>query len=172
MKLSIEQGKISAIDIAGKNIPLRKLIPVEEYKKLENAINNFLDYIDLEEFIFSNKIETKEYGEFDRETLNEYMLNLTNLQKKFLKNLVENKDKYVSIKVLFDTIKDEDEKKRSVRSQIIAGLESGLTKKARNRFNKENIFEKQKSEIDGKQTYRIKPKYLEPIEESLSYFTI
>jgi hypothetical protein len=172
MKLSIENGKISAVEVSGKNIPLRKLIPIEDYKKLENAINNFLDYIDLDEFIFLNKIETKEYGEFDRETLNEYMSNLTNMQKKFLKNLVENKDRYVNIKIIYDTIKDEDEKKGEFRSQIIAGLESGLTKKARNRFNKENIFEKQKSEIDGKQTYRIKPKYLKPIEESLSSFTI
>jgi hypothetical protein len=164
MRGIIEDGNVTAIELAGKEIPLRKPFPVEEYKKIEQAAKIFIEYVDIEKFIGGSHDSNENYGAFDDQTIVDYLKENTEIQDAFFKILARNNDKFINMKKLLAELRRETGRNDLI-SQSISGMAAGLTKKAKNWHGNEGIYEQQWSDIEGMNSYRILPKYLDAVKK-------
>lgn len=123
-----------------------------------------MEYVDLDKLSgLQQDEEERDYGEFDDQTMAKYLKQNTDVQDAFFKTLAKNGDKYVKMDDLLKEMRRETG--RNLVSQSISGMAAGLTKKARNWYRNESIYEQEWSDILGRNSYRILQKYLDMVKK-------
>jgi hypothetical protein len=151
--LSDDGKQVIGVEINGDNWYLSKPMPISSLEELTRHVK----YV-IEHFKFGSEREWT-----DEELLTFLKNELTDGQKIFFACLA-NTDGWVSIDVILNSYKAQLD--ANAYYLTMAGIQAALTRKCRE-LKKENFWEKKWVDNEGKNQYRIKPKYLNIVKRAL-----
>ena len=165
-KLILEGDDIVGFEMDGAEIHLKERIPVIQYDRLKPVLEatEKIDLVGTRTAIRPAE-EDGASAEWTDKNLAEFMEHMTEAQKAYLEVLAANGDEWM----LSPEIRERLKKKigKQLEGSALAGIRSGLTRKAKNWYECESIDESIWDNDEWKARLRIRPKYLARLRKLL-----
>jgi hypothetical protein len=144
-----DSGKAVSIEVAEGTKPLKLKEPLELEKvgpvlDLLKKLGNYIDW---------------QAAEVDK-NITDFVKDLTDNQRRYLEVLLNANGKQVSSETI--------QAKLKIKPLVIAGLRSGMTRKAKNWYGMEEIDENEWNHNEWQNYYRINPKYFAALKQLMS----
>jgi len=164
-KLLVDGDDILGFAIDGIEVRLKERIPIGQYEHLKPVLEAS-EKIDLTGSSKASKPEQSERNsEWTNENLQAFVQALTDTQRAYLEVLAANGEEWLFSSDLCERLKEKTGKQ--FRGTSIAGIRSGLSRKARNWYESEHIDESAWNSDEWMTRVRIKPKYLSRLRKLL-----